>query len=112
MKSGLKERKVIIVVLVYHCGCGLSKFAHTHTRPHICKHGPFCSLVNFKSPSSHGYHYAMQIREEKNPLRLHRRLSENTPWETGVTGSEVHSDICPQAYNCASVACEAFNHVQ
>lgn len=76
---GSKERGVIIAVLAHLCGSGLSKFAHTHTRVHICKHRPFYDLVNFKSPTSHGYHYAIQIREEKNPLRLHRRISEATP---------------------------------
>lgn len=25
--------------------------------------------MNFKSPSSHGYRYAIQIMEEKNPMR-------------------------------------------
>lgn len=71
MKSGLKENKVIMVVLVYLCGCSLSKFAHAYV--HVC------SLVNFKSPSSHGYHYVIKIREEKRPLRLHRHITETTP---------------------------------
>lgn len=71
---------------LYLCGCGLRKFAHTQTQTHICKHRTFCSPVNFKSPSSHGYHYAIQIREEKNPLRLHCHISETTPQEAGRVG--------------------------
>lgn len=39
----------------------------THT--YVCKHGAFCGPVNSKSPSSHGYRYRIQIREEKNPMR-------------------------------------------
>lgn len=35
MKSGLKERRVIVKVSVVLCGSGLSKYALVHTRARV-----------------------------------------------------------------------------